>query len=42
MGMLPKIGPFAKIPKDAHVDEGQLKSMEAIINSMTAARARRP
>ncbi len=22
MGMLPKIGPFAKIPKDAHVDEG--------------------
>src|ERR1700720_1974720 len=37
MGMLPKIGPFAKIPKDAHVDEGRLKSIEAIINSMTAA-----
>jgi signal recognition particle subunit SRP54 len=37
MGMLPKIGPFAKIPKDAQVDEGQLKSIEAIINSMTAS-----
>ncbi len=37
MGMLPKIGPFAKIPKDAQVDEKQLKSIEAIINSMTAA-----
>ncbi len=36
MGMLPKIGPFAKLPKDAQVDEGQLKSIEAIINSMTA------
>ncbi|MGA8367894.1 MAG: signal recognition particle protein [Candidatus Acidiferrales bacterium] len=37
MGMLPKIGPFANIPKDAHVDESRLKSIEAIINSMTAA-----
>src|SRR5271156_7086833 len=37
MGMLPKIGPFAKIPKDAQIDEKQLKSTEAIINSMTAA-----
>jgi signal recognition particle subunit SRP54 len=37
MGMLPKIGPFAKIPKDAQLDEKQLKSTEAIINSMTAA-----
>ena len=37
MGMLPKIGPFAKIPKDAQVDEKQLKSIEAIINSMTAS-----
>ena len=37
MGMLPKIGPFAKIPKDVQVDEKQLKSIEAIINSMTAA-----
>src|SRR6202166_1751931 len=37
MGMLPKIGPFANIPKDAHVDDGQLQSIEAIINSMTAA-----
>jgi signal recognition particle subunit SRP54 len=36
MGMMPKIGPFAKIPKDASVDEGRLKSIEAIINSMTA------
>src|ERR1700683_2361413 len=36
IGMLPKVGPFAKIPKDASVDEGQLKSIEAIINSMTA------
>src|SRR5271156_6493895 len=35
MGMLPKIGPFAKIPKDVQVDEKQLKSIEAIINSMT-------
>jgi signal recognition particle subunit SRP54 len=37
MGMLPKVGPFAKIPKDASIDEKQLKSTEAIINSMTAA-----
>jgi len=37
MGMLPKVGPFAKLPKDASLDEGRLKSVEAIINSMTAA-----
>jgi signal recognition particle subunit SRP54 len=37
MGMLPKIGPFAKLPKDASIDEGRLKSIEAIVNSMTAA-----
>jgi signal recognition particle subunit SRP54 len=37
LGMLPKIGPFANLPKDAHVDEGRLKHMEAIINSMTEA-----
>jgi len=37
MGMLPKIGPFAKLPKDADIDEGRLKSIEAIINSMTAS-----
>src|SRR5580658_6658226 len=37
MGMLPKIGPFSKIPKDAQIDEKQLKSIEAIINSMTSA-----
>ena len=36
LGMLPKIGPFAKIPKDTQVDEGGLKSIEAVINSMTA------
>jgi signal recognition particle subunit SRP54 len=35
MGMLPKIGPFAKLPKDVNVDEGRLKGIEAIINSMT-------
>ncbi len=37
IGMLPKVGPFAQIPKDASIDEKQLKSTEAIINSMTAA-----
>jgi signal recognition particle subunit SRP54 len=37
MGMLPKVGPFAKIPKDAQIDEKQLSTTEAIINSMTAA-----
>jgi signal recognition particle subunit SRP54 len=37
MGMLPKVGPFAKLPKDASLDESRLKSVEAIINSMTAA-----
>src|SRR5246127_5708523 len=33
--MLPKMGPLANLPKDAKVDEGQLKRLEAIINSMT-------
>jgi signal recognition particle subunit SRP54 len=37
MGMLPKIGPFAKFPKDTQVDERRLRSVEAIINSMTSA-----
>jgi signal recognition particle subunit SRP54 len=37
MGMLPKIGPFSKLPKDAAIDDKQLKGAEAIINSMTAA-----
>jgi len=37
MGMLPKIGPFANMPKDVSVDEKQLRQIEAIINSMTAA-----
>src|SRR5881275_386260 len=35
MDMLPKIGPLQNIPKDASVDEGKLKQVEAIINSMT-------
>jgi signal recognition particle subunit SRP54 len=37
MDMLPKVGPFAKIPKDAQIDEKQLRQTEAIINSMTAS-----
>ena len=37
MDMLPKMGPFANLPRDAHVDESQLKRVEAIINSMTNA-----
>jgi signal recognition particle subunit SRP54 len=36
MGMLPKVGPFANLPKDTQVDERRLRSVEAIINSMTA------
>jgi signal recognition particle subunit SRP54 len=36
LGMLPKIGPLAKIPKDLEIDEKQFKHMEAIIDSMTA------
>ena len=37
MGMLPKVGPFANLPKDTQIDEKRLTSVEAIINSMTAA-----
>jgi signal recognition particle subunit SRP54 len=37
LGMLPKVGPFANLPKDVSVDESRLKHIEAIINSMTAA-----
>jgi signal recognition particle subunit SRP54 len=37
LGMLPKVGPFANVPKDAQVDESRLTRVEAIINSMTAA-----
>jgi signal recognition particle subunit SRP54 len=37
LGMLPKIGPLANVPRDAQVDESRLKRVEAIINSMTAA-----
>jgi signal recognition particle subunit SRP54 len=33
--MLPKVGPLQNLPKDANVDEGKLKQVEAIINSMT-------
>src|ERR1700749_2443357 len=33
--MLPKVGPLANLPKDAKVDEGMLKQVEAIISSMT-------
>jgi signal recognition particle subunit SRP54 len=36
IGMIPKIGPLANLPKDAKVDEGQLRRVEAIVNSMTA------
>jgi len=36
VGMLPKVGPFAQLPRDAQVDESRLKRVEAIINSMTA------
>jgi signal recognition particle subunit SRP54 len=35
MDMLPKMGPLGQIPRDAQVDEKRLKSVEAIINSMT-------
>jgi signal recognition particle subunit SRP54 len=35
VGMLPKVGPLQNLPKDAKVDEGKLKQVEAIINSMT-------
>src|SRR5579863_2506129 len=37
MDMLPKMGPLANIPRDTKVDEGRLKRVEAIINSMTNA-----
>src|SRR6201988_2157875 len=33
--MLPKVGPLQNLPKDAKVDEGMLKQVEAIISSMT-------
>jgi signal recognition particle subunit SRP54 len=37
LGMLPKIGPLANMPKDVAVDESRLKRIEAIVNSMTAS-----
>jgi len=37
LDMLPKVGPFANLPRDTQVDEGRLKRVEAIINSMTNA-----
>jgi signal recognition particle subunit SRP54 len=36
LGMLPKIGPLANVPKNLEIDEKQFQHMEAIINSMTA------
>src|ERR1700693_1167222 len=39
MGMLPKIGPFANLPKNPEIDEKRLGSVEAIINSMNDAAA---
>jgi signal recognition particle subunit SRP54 len=33
--MLPKVGPLQNLPKNAQVDEGKLKQVEAIIDSMT-------
>src|SRR5690348_15858793 len=37
MGMLPKIGPFAKLPKNAEIDKSRLKVAESVHNSMTAS-----
>src|ERR1700694_2925900 len=37
LGMLPKIGPLANMPKDVAVDESRLKRIEAIVNSMTTS-----
>src|SRR5450631_2385468 len=37
MGMLPKVGPFANLPKNPEIDEKRLGSVEAIINSMSSA-----
>src|SRR6202047_1115097 len=37
LGMLPKIGPLANMPKDVSVDESRLKRIEAVVNSMTAS-----
>ena len=36
MGMLPKIGPFANLPKNPEIDEKRLSHVEAVINSMTS------
>jgi signal recognition particle subunit SRP54 len=35
MGMLPKVGPFANLPKNPEIDEKRLVHVEAVINSMT-------
>jgi signal recognition particle subunit SRP54 len=37
LGMLPKVGPLANLPKDTQIDESRLKRVEAVINSMTAS-----
>src|ERR1700721_4292269 len=42
MGMLPKVGPFANLPKNPEIDEKRLGSVEAIINSMTAKERENP
>src|ERR1700759_800611 len=36
MSMLPKVGPFAQLPKNPEIDEKRLSHVEAVINSMTA------
>jgi signal recognition particle subunit SRP54 len=33
--MLPKVGPFANLPKNPEIDEKRLIHVEAVINSMT-------
>jgi signal recognition particle subunit SRP54 len=37
LGMLPKVGPLANLPKDTQIDESRLKRVEAVINSMTSS-----
>ena len=36
LGMLPKVGPFANLPKNPEIDEKRLIHVEAVINSMTS------
>ena len=37
LGMLPKVGSLANLPKDTQIDESRLKRVEAVINSMTSS-----